>query len=121
MMETKPTGKSRDERREFWQMHLRAWATGGGTLKAYAEAHGLSVRSLYGARSRLERGPRSRAVAHDATSPRFVPVRVTSTAAAPSESGMVRVRLRNGVVLEVPVDVDGASCQWLLEVAGRLP
>ena len=121
MMETKSTGRSRGERRRFWQRHLRAWSRAGGTLKAYAQAHGLCVHSLYAARSRLERASPSRTAAPDRSSPRFVPVHVTAPVSAPSEGAVVRVYLRNGVVLELPVEVDAASCQSLLEVAGRLP
>lgn len=121
MMERKPSRRTRSEWRQYWQAHLRAWFKEGGTLKAYAQAHGLCVQSFYAARSRLERETRSRTGARDATPPTFVPVRVTGIAAPASDGKVVRVRLRNGIVLEFPVDIDGASCQPLLEVAGRLP
>jgi len=121
MMETKPIRRSRGERRQFWQTHLRAWSKEGGTLKTYAEAHGLCVKSLYRARLRLERQLPARTGGAEARSPTFLPVHVTPPAAVASELAVVRVRLRNGVVLEIPAEVDGASCQSLLEVAGRLP
>ena len=41
------------ERQAFWLAHLRA--CGKGSLKAYAEAHGLDVRALYDAKARLKR------------------------------------------------------------------
>ena len=120
-METKPIRRSRGERRQFWQTHLRAWSKEGGTLKAYAEAHSVCVKSLYRARSRLERELPSRAGARDSRTPTFLPVRVRACTGAPNEGMMVRVRLRNGVTLEIPAGMDGASCESLLEVAGRLP
>ena len=42
-------------RRDFWLDHLRRWREQGGTLKAYAQANGLSVGALYAAKSSHER------------------------------------------------------------------
>ena len=76
------------ERQRFWLEHLRA--CGVGSLKAYAEANGLSVSALYEAKSRFKRlgllGP--------AKTSRFTRVE----AAAPT---LCRVRLPNGVFVEV--------------------
>ena len=44
---------ARNERQTFWLEHLRACAD--GSMTAYAEANGLNVRSLYGAKKRLKR------------------------------------------------------------------
>ena len=41
------------ERQRFWLEHLRA--CGSGSLKAYAQAHGLDLRGLYDAKARLKR------------------------------------------------------------------
>lgn len=43
----------RTDRQAFWLEHLRA--CGKGSLNAYARAHGLEVRALYGAKARLKR------------------------------------------------------------------
>jgi hypothetical protein len=47
------TGNRLTERDAFWLEHLRACAE--GSLKGYAEAHGLDVRALYDAKARLRR------------------------------------------------------------------
>ena len=110
--------KARDQ---FWLDHLRACREQGQTLKAYARAQGLSVSSLYGARSALKRrgvlteparasSPRGPAP----TVPTFVPVRIPTAGAA------FRVHLPNGVVVEVPVHAEGAACATVLDCASRL-
>ena len=43
------------QRERFWLDHLRTARRQGQTLKAYAQAHGLSVSALYTARSTLKR------------------------------------------------------------------
>jgi len=78
------------ERQRFWLEHLRA--CGDSSLKAYAEAHGLSLGALYEAKSRFRRlgllGP--------AKTSRFT--RVEAGSAPPT---LCRVRLPNGVFVEV--------------------
>ena len=49
------TSTSLTERQRFWLEHIRA--CGNGSLKAYATAHQLDIRSLYEAKSRLKRPP----------------------------------------------------------------
>ena len=78
-------------RESFWLEHIRA--CGKGSIREYAEANGLNVRSLYGAKKRLKRrgllpgsGPRLMRVEHT-LSPRPV-----ATAC--------RVHLRNGTTVE---------------------
>jgi hypothetical protein len=68
-------GKKREpsEREQFWLSHLRACA--GGELKAYAEAHGLAVESLYQARHRLR--SRGLLASRSAAKPRFARVERT--------------------------------------------
>ena len=110
--------KARDQ---FWLDHLRACREQGQTLKAYAHAQGLSVSTLYGARSALKRrgvltepacalSPRGPAPA----APAFVPVRIPTPGAA------FRVHLPNGVVVEVPVHAERAACATVLDCASRL-
>ena len=110
--------KARDQ---FWLDHLRACREQGQTLKAYARAQGLSVSTLYGARSALKRrgvlteparaaSPRGPAP----VAPTFVPVRIPTAGAA------FRVHLPNGVVVEVPVHAEGAACATVLDCASRL-
>jgi hypothetical protein len=106
-----PTSRQRE-----WLAHLQAWREQGGSLKAYALAHGLSLSGLYGARRVLtQRGlwqpPRRREVLARPGAAKLVPVRVASMSAAVS---MFRVLLPNGVVVEVPEQAEPARCRALL-------
>ena len=78
------------ERQRFWLEHLRA--CGVGSLKAYAEANGVSVSALYEAKSRFKR----LGLLGSAKAPRFT--RVEAAAAPPT---LCRVRLPNGASVEV--------------------
>ena len=60
-------------RERFWLDHLRAARQQGQTLKAYAQAQGLSVSALYSARSTLKRHG---VLDEPAPAPTFVPVRL---------------------------------------------
>jgi hypothetical protein len=101
-------GKKREpsEREQVWLSHLRACA--GGELKAYAEAHGLSVESLYQARHRLRRRGLLSSGAGSAAKPRFARVeraadgdRALVRGTAPPTPVPCRVHLRNGTVVEL--------------------
>ena len=119
MARTIPAPNAQPKARDpFWLDHLRACREQGQTLKAYAHAQRLSVRTLYSARSALKR----RGVLTEpacASSPRgpaptFVPVRIPTPGAA------FRVHLPNGVVVEVPVHAESAACATVLDCASRL-
>ena len=81
-------------------------------MKAYAQAHGLSVSALYTARSTLKR----RGVLGEpaAWAPTLVPVRIPPAVAA------FRVHLPNGVVVDIPVHADDARVGAVHECASRL-
>ena len=103
-------GSELTARQEFWLGHLRACAD--GSLKAYAEAHGLDVRALYDAKARLKRkGLIGQAPARL--------VRVERAAADSSAPALCRVHLRNGVAVEVAC----APAHWsaLLASVAALP
>lgn len=71
---------SRAERRVFWQRQVEAFEASGETCVAYCAAHGLNHSTLGKWRRRLhpaERMARPKRAA--ASSPPFVPVRVTPT------------------------------------------
>ena len=79
------------ERQRFWLEHLRACGT--GSLKSYAEEHGLDIGALYEAKSRLKRKG-----ALDGAPTRFARVQCDS----PGPSATVcRIHLRNGALVEV--------------------
>ena len=100
-------------RERFWLDHLRTARRQGQTLKAHAQAHGLSVSALYTTRSTLKR----RGVLSEpaASAPTLVPVRIP-----PLAGSAFRVHLPNGVVVEVPAHADDARVGAVLECASRL-
>ena len=98
-------------REQFWLDHLRAARQQGQTLKAYAQAHGLSVGALYTARSTLKRRG---VLSEPAAAPTLVPVRIAPPGAA------FRVHLPNGVVVEVASHAESATCAAVLGCASRL-
>ena len=107
---SRPTGLRPRER--FWLDHLRSARRQGQTLKAYAQAHGLSVSALYTARSTLKR--RGVVAEPSASAPTLVPVHIPAAGAA------FRVHLPNGVVVEVASHAESAACAAVLECASRL-
>jgi hypothetical protein len=121
-----PTGTSTNRalttRQREWLSHLEAWREQGGSLKAYALAHGLSQSALYSARRVLTQrgiwqGRRRELRAHRAA-PKLVPVRVRAMAPA---MAMFRVLLPNGIVIEVPEQADPARCQALVAGLSEAP
>ncbi len=98
------------ERQVFWLGHLRV--CGSGSLKGYAEAHGLDLRALYDAKSRLKRKGAL------ASAPARL-VRVEPTPANVAGPAYCRVHLRNGVSVEVAC----APAHWgeLLASVAALP
>ena len=80
------------KRQSLWLEHLRACAD--GSMSAYAQANGLNVRSLYGAKKRLKRQGLLGTPA-----PRLVRVRRTPERASPPT--LCRVHLRNGTSVEI--------------------
>lgn len=90
-------------RQREWLGHLRRAASGKMTVRAYAKRHRLSEHALYQAAKELRRkgvwAPSRRAVrvAAARTQARFVEVRASTPAEAPSPW---RARLPNGVVIE---------------------
>lgn len=101
-------------RQRFWLEHLEACREQGGSLKAYALAHGLSPGALYAAKSDLRR----RGLLPGSTLPvpvaKLLPVHIARTAP------MFRVVLPNGVVVEVPEHADAQYCRELLGSASAL-
>jgi len=110
-----PDCKALTARQRAWLSHLEAWREQGGTLKAYASAHDLSVSGLYTARRLLEqRGiwtSRAKSVRRKSTTPKLIPVRLTSVLPAPAA---LRVVLPSGAVIEVPEHTDPVRLEALL-------
>lgn len=114
------TNRALTTRQREWLSHLEAWRAQGGSLKAYALAHGLSQSALYAARRVLTQrgiwqGRHRESRAHPAA-PKLVPIRVRAMAPA-----MFRVLLPNGIVIEVPEQADPARCQALVAGLSEAP
>lgn len=82
------------DRQRFWLEHLHACGT--GSLKSYADEHGLEIGALYEAKSRLKRKGML-----DAASVRFTRVRCDSPAPSAASATVCRIHLRNGTLVEV--------------------
>lgn len=106
----------RTTRRDFWLGHLRKWRAQGGTLKAYAQANGLAVGSLYAANSGGA-GARSKKTSSPAPTVTLLPIEVSPREAR----GVIRVSLPSGVLLEIPGDLSAADWQPLLTLFGSRP
>ena len=110
-------------RQREWLTHLEAWRERGGTLKAYALEHELSLGALYRARRVLEqRGAwraRPRRERHEGAPPKLLPVRVSAVAPT-SSAAMLRVMLPSGVVFEIAEHADPVRCRDLLAAIGQL-
>ena len=109
------------ERQQSWLKHINACRAEGGSMRAYARAHGLSVAALYTAQHDLiRRGALKRSDASDRAAT-FVPVRVHSPVSTPVPTAMMRIVLPNGVVLEVPEHADPTRCQALAAALSGAP
>ncbi len=106
-------------RQRFWLEHLKACDNGSVSLRAYAQNHGLSAPALYTARRDLRRrgalGP-SEAVTEKRI---FLPVQITQR--TPPSPVSLRMRLRNGVIVELPEHADPQQTRAVLEIAAALP
>jgi hypothetical protein len=115
MSDEAPLHESLTARQREWLSHLEAWRAQGGTLKAYALAHGLSLGALYRARRVLERrgmwNARMRRDVDPPSPPKLVPVCLS---AAPTASATFRVVLPNGVAFEIPEHTDPVRCRAVL-------
>lgn len=94
-------------RRQFWLEHIEACAADGGSTKAYAEAHGLSVASLYAAKSRyapLRSSSQEVGPVRDGGRQGGRFVRVTPAMTKHTKRIACRAHLANGTLVELDVD-----------------
>jgi hypothetical protein len=94
------------QHQRYWLEHLRACEAAGQTLVDYACAQGLQVKALYNAKSRLRK---QGLLASKSTPAVLRRVQVVS----PVADWQCRVRLANGVVVELAA---GCDWQWLFSV-----
>ncbi len=119
-------GVTSSDRRASWLAHLRRCRARGQSLKAYAEAHGLGLSTLYSWQARLK----AEGLLGEASARTFVRVEPAAPAAvaAPSQApapatGADRHRLLfpNGLVLEWQGAADLRLIGQLLRLEGGRP
>jgi hypothetical protein len=109
----------RGTRKAFWLAHIERAREQGVTLKAYAQAHELSLHQLYAHSSAQREGaqaPRTDSAPSTANSaPRWLPVQLKRE----SSEAAIRVRLASGVTIELARDVSPEHWRVLLEQVVR--
>lgn len=100
----------------IWLTHAEACAAGGGSMKAYAEEHGLDLQSFYLWKGRLKKlglvaGRPDQAMRRLQAFP----------IGAPSHDRRTRIELANGITIEAPHDIDGDALCMVLRAALALP
>jgi transposase-like protein len=127
--------RSLTAKQRYWLEHVRACESGGQVLASYAGSHDLGVGQLYSWRTRLRkmgllggsvsaRGSEGKKGCGSVAQRRgkkssklgFTAVRV------PAPDGpAVRIRFRNGILLELGSSVDGTPDGQLLSLLAALP
>ncbi len=108
----KPKPLTDDQR--HWLTHIEAATHEGLTLKEYAQQHALPLQRLYGWKSSLKKRG---LLPQEPETVSFTPVRVVT---ADTHSAM-RIRLPNGVIVEIPFPVAEPVLLGVLRAAGQLP
>jgi len=126
-------GRRLTRKQTVWLEHLRAWEASGEAGTSYAAAHGFRPQQLYRWRSRfeamglLERQAEdrrkgsclpSRGGGHPAAG--FIAARLASSEERGGGTG-IRIRFRNGVMLEMDLSCAGAVGTELLTHLATLP
>ena len=106
-----PDGLSPKQRE--WLQHVGACVAAGISMKAYAERHGLDLQQFYFWKGRLKK----LGVITGSSGVRSLDSVRVAAAAEPR----ARIQLSNGVIIEVPGEVDGAALAALMSAALRLP
>jgi len=97
----------------IWLTHVEACAAAGGSMKAYAEEHGLDLQSFYLWKGRLKKlgfvAERQGLAAPSSSA--FVPVPLLASRQSPSRT---RIELSSGIIIEAPHEFDAdALCDLL--------
>jgi hypothetical protein len=104
------------DKQRGWLGHVEACTLSGGSMKAYAEAHGLDLQQFYFWKGRLKKSGLVDAMQEGGSAE---PVRVSPGAPRPM-GGKTCIQLANGISIEVPGDFNAATLTELLDVALRL-
>ena len=89
-----------------WFERVEACSAAGGSMKAYAEEHGLDLQSFY-----LWKGRLKKLGLTPSSSSAFVPVPLLTSRQSPSRT---RIELASGIIIEAPHEFDAdALCDLL--------
>jgi hypothetical protein len=97
-----------------WLLHIEACVATGGSMKAYADEQGLDLQSFYLWKGRLKKlGFVAVAAGRHRQATAIMPVALQAPAPR-STKAHTRIEFANGIVIEVPLNVDaGALCDLL--------
>ena len=101
------------DKQRVWLEHLEACLAGGGSMKAYADRHGLDLQSFYLWKGRLKKlgFVAERQGLMPSSSSAFVPVPLLTSRQSPSRT---RIELASGISIEAPHEFDAdALCDLL--------
>ena len=102
------------ERQRYWLNHLKACKTQGVSLRAYADAEGLGLASLYAWNRKLRQYLDDDRPASDrVVSPQFIPIELDRTSLF---NANCRIELANGVVLHWPLTAAPGALRQLLPI-----
>ena len=102
-----------------WLTHVEACAASGGSMKAYAEEHGLDLQSFYLWKGRLKK-LRLVAGRPDQAAPRLQ-VLPLGAPGRRSQDRRTRIELANGISIEAPHDIDSDALCMVLRAALTAP
>jgi hypothetical protein len=98
-----------------WFEHVEACSVGGGSMKAYAEEHGLDLQSFYLWKGRLKKlGFVAERQGLAPLSSTFVPVPLLTSRQSASRT---RIELVSGIIIEAPHEFDADALCDLLRAA----
>ncbi len=104
------------QQRQFWQMAVETWQTGGLSVRQFCKQEGLSEPSFYSWRKRLAKPAEAQLDASlDCRQERFIQVSLPIASA----SG-VALLLSSGHILQIPVGVDRQTLATVLSAMGEV-
>lgn len=105
-------GQELTAKQREWLGHIRACESSGESMRAYAEAQGLDLQAFYGWKWRLGR---LGVLEKGESEPSFRRVEIQT---ARPRDDMIRIRLPNGVVIEVGAELDVSRVSALVKLLG---
>ncbi len=107
------------DKQRGWLTHVEACASAGGSMKIYADRHGLDLQSFYLWKGRLKKLGLVEAKPERQS---LEPVCVQPPVPIPAkDQGRTCIQLANGVSMECPGEFEADALAALLKLAMRLP